>query len=105
MRAGWTALLVVVVVVQALLAPDRALPGLAAAEPRPHSLALDGTSAFAEVADAPDLDLTLDWTIELWLKDESPEGYVHSPRVLVTKGDPLFDRQVPYGLLVAFGVL
>src|SRR5207237_293203 len=32
-------------------------------------------------------------------------GYVHLPHVLLTKGDPLVDRQVPYGLVIAVGVL
>jgi hypothetical protein len=70
-----------------------------------HSLALNGTSGYAEVADAPDLAVVADWTIEAWFRDESPEGYLHLPRVLLTKGNPLVDRQVPYGMVIAFGVL
>ena len=84
-----------------------ATPGVttAVAEGTQHSLALNGTTAFAEAADAPGLNLTADWTMELWFKDESPEGYFHIPRVLLTKGNPLVDRQVPYGFVIAFNVL
>src|SRR5205085_9106346 len=77
----------------------------AAAQTVPHSLALNGSTAYAEAANAPDLNLTADWTIELWFKDESSEGYFHLPRVLLTKGDPLSDQQVPYGMVIAFNVL
>jgi hypothetical protein len=45
------------------------LPGATVVAALPHSLDLNGTSAFAEVADAPALDLVADWTIELWFKD------------------------------------
>src|SRR5947209_19494036 len=65
----------------------------AAAQTVPHSLALNGSTAFAEVANTPDLNLTVDWTIELWFKDVRPEGYLHLSRVLLTKGDPLADQQ------------
>jgi len=78
---------------------------VAAAQSVPHSLGLNGTPAYAEVASAPDLNLVSDWTIETWFKDESPEGYFHVPRVLPTKGDPLVDSQVPYGLVIALNVL
>jgi len=80
-------------------------PGTAAAETTLHSLALNGNTAYAEVAHAPDLNLIADWTVELWFKDESPRGYFHPPHVLVTKGDPVVDHQVPYGILIAFDVL
>jgi hypothetical protein len=108
-RAAWTALLVLAMVVAAEIPQSGAawtqLQTAAAAETGPHSLALNGTSAYAEVTHAPELNLVADWTIELWFKDESAQGYFHLPRVLLTKGDPLIDRQVPYGLAIAFGVL
>ena len=87
------------------LYPDLYLRSAAAAQTVPHSLALNGSTAYAEAASAPDLNLTADWTIEMWFKDESPEGYFHLPRVLLTKGDPLVDQQVPYGLVIAFNEL
>src|SRR5712692_3884633 len=110
MRAWWTALLLVAVGVAVGAAPESAatwarLQTAAAVQVVPHRLALNGTTAYADVADAPDLDLTGDWTIELWFKDESREGYFHLPRVLLTKGNPLVDRQVPYGLVIGFSVL
>ena len=75
------------------------------AETVAHSLAFNGTSGYAEVADAPDLALVADWTIEAWFRDTSPNGYLHVPGVLLTKGNPLVDRQVPYGVVIGFGVL
>jgi hypothetical protein len=78
MRAAWTAFLVLAIVIAAEV-PQAGTVWLhlqmaAAAETLPHSLALNRTSAYAEVADAPELNLIADWTIELRFKDESPEG-------------------------------
>jgi RHS repeat-associated protein len=70
-----------------------------------HSLALNGSTGYADVADAPDLGLLTDWTIEAWFRDESPNGYLHVPRVLLTKGNPLVDRQVPYGIVIGPALL
>src|SRR5437868_15122997 len=72
------------------------LAGAAAPGDTDRSLALNGTAAYAEVAQTPELNLTGDWTIESWFKDEATAGYNHPPRVLFTKGDPLVDKQVPY---------
>src|SRR5215472_1165110 len=80
-------------------------PAAARAETAAHSLALNGTTGYAEVPDAADLDLVADWTIEAWFRDENPNGYFHLPSVLLTKGNPVLDRQVPYGVAIGFGVL
>jgi RHS repeat-associated protein len=109
MRAFCVALLLLAALVaQVVRAPALSwttLQSASAAEDSAHSLTLNGATAYAEATDAADLDLTLDWTIELWFKDDSPDGYLHAPRVLLTKGNPLVDRQVPYGLVIALGVL
>lgn len=63
------------------------------------SLALDGTG-YAEAADNPDLNLTGDWTIEAWFKDEDPNGFNHDFRQLVAKGDDGATAESPYFLLV-----
>jgi hypothetical protein len=68
MRAAWIALLVVAIVVGAEL-PGSGTAWMhlqpAVAQTVPHSLALNGTTAYAEVASVPDLNLVADWTIEL----------------------------------------
>ena len=53
----------------------------------PHSLTLSGTSAAAGVPASPDLNLTSDWTIETWFKDENPAGFNHEYVSVLNKGD------------------
>jgi len=62
--------------------------------PRPFSLDLNGTSAYAEAPHADDLSLTGDWTIEAWFKDDNP-SYDHPRARLLTKGDTA-GKEVPY---------
>src|SRR5262249_52970079 len=50
-----------------------------------HSLALTG-SGYAEAPHAPDVNLTGDWTLELWFKDEDPNGFDHDYVTLLNKG-------------------
>jgi PKD repeat protein len=52
----------------------------------PHSIAL-ANSGYAEVAPAPDLNLTRDWTVEFWFRDTDPNGFDHAYRYLINKGD------------------
>ena len=61
------------------------LPGLNA----PASLALNGATAYAEVGPSPDLNVATDWTVELWLKDADPNGFLHDLRYVLNKGDGL----------------
>ena len=56
--------------------------------PAPHSIRFNGTTGFAEAAASPDLNLTGDWTVEAWFKDEDPNGFDHRIAPSVSKGDP-----------------
>ena len=53
-------------------------------------MAPDTVSAtgFAEVAASPDLNLTDDWTVEAWSKDDDANGFNHPNRTILSKGDP-----------------
>ena len=53
-----------------------------------HSLALNGVRGFAEAPGTPDLNMTGDWTVEVWFKDEDPNGFKHRDREIVSKGKP-----------------
>ena len=59
------------------LPPAEPTPVQAQSAPAARSLALDGTGA----AEA-DLNLTADWTVELWLKDADPNGFAPDYRYL-----------------------
>jgi len=52
-----------------------------------RSLMVDGSTAFAEAAARPELNLTRSWTIETWFKDRDPDGYRHAYRMLIDKGE------------------
>src|SRR5205814_1950718 len=62
---------------------------------------LDGNGA-AEAAATADLNLTSDWTVELWLKDEDPAGFDHPYRYLLNKGDGVAP-EAPYYVLLGNG--
>jgi hypothetical protein len=64
------------------------------------SLALNGTTAYAEAAQAPDLNVTGDWSLEAWFKDEDPNGFDHDFRQILMKGDRNANPEAPYYLLV-----
>jgi hypothetical protein len=64
------------------------------------SLVLNGTSAYAQTAHRTDLNITGDWTIEAWFKDESPNGFNHDYRQILMKGDHDANGEAPYYLLV-----
>src|SRR5207248_8774223 len=50
------------------------------------SLALNGTTTYAEAPHAAELSGVGDWTIEAWFKDENPT-YNHPRARILTKGD------------------
>src|SRR5262249_39645957 len=54
--------------------------------PPAFSLALSGTGN-AEAPLAAKLNITGDWTVETWFKDESPSGYNHDFAYLLIKGN------------------
>ncbi len=53
----------------------------------PCSLVLNGRDAYAEAPHTAELDLTGDWTVEAWFKDEDPRGYHHPRARIISKGD------------------
>src|SRR5438309_2177133 len=61
-----------------------------------NSLALNGTSAYAEAPHAAEVNTTTDWTIEAWFKDETSGGYNHARARIITKGDTATSAEVPY---------
>jgi hypothetical protein len=69
------------------------------AAPASSSLALNGTAAYAEASGAK-LNLTGDWTVEAWFKDEDPNGFDHEFRQLLNKGDRNSDPESPYFVLI-----
>src|SRR5207247_1341827 len=70
----------------------------------PESLRLNGGTSYAEVLDKPWLNVTADWTVEAWFKDENPNGYNHPRQRILTKGDTA-GPEVPYFLGVESGGL
>jgi hypothetical protein len=68
----------------------------------PGSLLLNGTTAFADAPHAAELNLTSDWTIETWFKDESPLGFNHDYVQLLNKGDRDSNPESPYYITLGF---
>ncbi|HYK96998.1 MAG TPA: LamG-like jellyroll fold domain-containing protein [Candidatus Acidoferrales bacterium] len=74
--------------------------------PPAFSLALSGTGyAEAPAPLAAKLNITGDWTVETWFKDESPGGYNHDFAYLVMKGNTDLDSESPYLLGVQYNNL
>ena len=69
----------------------------------PRSLSLGG-GAYAEAVASPDLNLTGDWTLQLWLRDADPNGFDHDYRYLLNKGDGV-QPETPYFALLGHGNL
>ncbi|HEY3062619.1 MAG TPA: DUF4082 domain-containing protein, partial [Chloroflexota bacterium] len=70
-----------------------------------RSLVLNGTSAYAEAPNAAEVNVTNDWTIETWFKDESPNGYYHYPQTIIAKGDTAQNTEVPFNIGITFNAL
>jgi len=60
------------------------------------SLRFDGSSGYADVATAADLNITADWTIEAWFRDDDPNGFNHPRRTNLSNGDTAATPDVPY---------
>ncbi|HYK97829.1 MAG TPA: N,N-dimethylformamidase beta subunit family domain-containing protein [Candidatus Acidoferrales bacterium] len=69
------------------------------------SLALNGTTAYAEAAQATELNTVGDWTIETWFKDETPGGYNHDTKYILIKGDTNANGEAPYLMGVSYNQL
>jgi hypothetical protein len=74
--------------------------------PRPvtgaHSLAVNGSTGYAEASPTTDLNLTSEWTVETWFKDEDPNGFNHDYAQLLNKGDRAANAESPYFVLLGF---
>jgi hypothetical protein len=66
----------------------------------PHSLALNGIDGYADTPSTPDLNITGDWTVESWFKDEDPAGFNHDYRQIIMKGDNNADPEAPYFITI-----
>lgn len=73
--------------------------------PPPRSLALNGTTAYAEAPSASEVNVLGDWTVETWFKDTSPYGYEHLPTAILVKGDVVTDKEIPFAIGIAFNQL
>jgi len=67
-----------------------------------YSLRTDGSSGYAEAAHANDLNASGDCTVELWFKDEDPNGFNHNYVTLLTKGDRQSTGDIPYLVTIGF---
>jgi hypothetical protein len=70
-----------------------------------HSLALDGSTGYAEAPNAAKLNVTGDWTVETWFKDETPGGYNHPFTKLVAKADRNVTGETTYLIVIGNNVL
>jgi hypothetical protein len=60
-----------------------------------RSLAISG-AGFAQAPHSDDLNLTRDWTLELWFRDDNPNGFNHDYVTLINKGDREASGESPY---------
>jgi len=67
------------------------------------SLRLDGI-AWANAPDEAEINSVGDWTLEVWFKDENPDGYAHDRARIITKGDTA-GAEVPLFIDVWMGQL
>jgi hypothetical protein len=72
---------------------------------RSYALQVDGLSAYAEAAHTADLNVSGDWTVELWFKDEDPLGFTHDYATLLNKGDRQSNSESPYFVTLGYGQL
>jgi hypothetical protein len=63
------------------------------------------TGGAAEAPHATKLNLTGDWTIEAWFKDENAAGYDHDTSYALTKGDSNVNGEAPYFIGVQWNTL
>ncbi len=72
--------------------------------PPAGSLALSA-GAYAEAPNATELNVTGDWTLETWFKDEMPTGYNHDNAYIVLKGNTDASGEAPYLLGVSYNAI
>lgn len=67
-----------------------------------RAVTLDGMTGYVTAASANDLNLTHDWTLETWFKDENPLGFNHAYVNLLNKGDREGHPEAPYFLSLGY---
>ena len=70
-----------------------------------RSLRLNGTTAYAEAPHHSELNITVDWTVEAWFKDETAGGYNHDTRYLLIKGNTDAEGEAPFLIGIEWGRL
>jgi hypothetical protein len=70
-----------------------------------HSLAVDGATGCARAPDAAKLNLAGNWTLEAWIKDQSPDGYNHDFAEIVGKHDDAVSNSAPYFMTITSNTL
>src|SRR4029079_13250785 len=73
--------------------------------PTPRSIALNGSTGYAETLVSPPLNILGDWTVEAWFKDENPVGYNHDNAYIALKGDTNNSGEAPYMVALAWNTL
>lgn len=71
----------------------------------PYSIDFGGSSGYAEAPNASQYSGIGNWTVEAWFKDESPFGYNHLPTFIISKGDLVEDRELPFAVGITFNAL
>jgi hypothetical protein len=69
------------------------------------SLSLASAGAYAEAPNAAKLNITGDWTVEAWFKDQTAGGYNHAPGYLLIKGDTNINSEAAYFVDIEWGAL
>jgi hypothetical protein len=70
-----------------------------------NSLLLTGGGAAAEAPSSTALNITGDWTVEAWFKDETAGGYNHDTTYIVMKGNTDIGSEAPYFVGIQWNTL
>ena len=70
-----------------------------------NSLLFNGTNSWATAPSAAELNVTGDWTVEAWFKDETAGGFNHDTAYIVMKGNTDIDSEGPYFIGVGWNTL
>jgi hypothetical protein len=69
-----------------------------------HSASFNGANGYAEAPSSANLNITGNWTVETWFKDEDPKGFNHDTRQIIVKG-PDGGPEAPYFLSVGHNAI
>ena len=71
-----------------------------------RSVSLNGSTGYAQSLAQPPLNITGDWTVEAWFKDENPaNSYHHGDSFILIKGDTNQDGEAPYLMAINWNYL